>query len=474
MSKKPEKLRGNSHPTKSETRRDLLKRAIVGLAIGSSTAFGEASECHRRSVETFPRSRHPLRQPTVRIESVLRREDTVLRLGGNGDNWHMSWASDNCQYVSLCDGAGFEKQPREFYNSRLLAISGMPHDARFHDLPGYPRLSRPTQGNNDTRYYNFGTLAIDGYIYQFLSTINCPTGSREQQSCAGSLRFNGAKLIYSSDNGRSWRNQDGSTPVVWEHWNRRSRDTMVFFEEDQDAFSLLTVLQMGKNYKENVDGYIYVYAPNGNTEGTMNELVMLRVPKGKLLDRANYEYFAGRSSDGRAKWTRDIESRQVVHTFPRGWVNKLVHPYAWHPSVVYNAPLGIYMMVNWGMGTTSGGVWFGKPSYLGFWTAPNPWGPWIQVHEETAWLPENDTKARAYQPQIAPKWISADGKSLWLVWTDYQGADSEPMSQFWKESKLKADTRTVTEADVTRSAMMMRKHMPYYAFNLQRVDLVLG
>ena len=26
----------------------------------------------------------------------------------------------------------------------------------------------------------------------------------------------------------------------------------------------------------------------------------------------------------------------------------------------------------------------------------------------------------AYQPQISPKWIAADGKSFWLVFTDFQ------------------------------------------------------
>jgi hypothetical protein len=49
---------------------------------------------------------------------------------------------------------------------------------------------------------------------------------------------------------------------------------MAFFKEPGDGFSLLTVLQMGKDYERNEDGYVYVYAPNGNTEGTMNELVM--------------------------------------------------------------------------------------------------------------------------------------------------------------------------------------------------------
>ena len=44
-------------------------------------------------------------------------------------------------------------------------------------------------------------------------------------------------------------------------------------------------------------------------------------------------------------------------------------------------------------------------------------GPWTQIHEEPAWTPAADPGARASQPQIAPKWISDDGTSFWLVWT---------------------------------------------------------
>lgn len=463
------------------TRREFLKRtAAAGVVIATSLRTAIAAEDVANATAAPKRAKLT---SGARIKSVIRREQTLLRHGGNGDNWHMSWASDDRQYVSLCDGGGFADPPRTFYNSRMLAISGGPRAAEFHDVPGYPMLGAPTQGRKEARYYNFGTLALDGRLYQFLSTFNRPLRGDElaQPDFNDLVRFIGAKLIYSPDNGRTWRNQDGSTPVVWEPWDRRSRDTMAFFEEDQEAFSLLTVLQMGKNYEHNRDGYVYVYAPNGNTDGTMNELVMFRVPKAEILKRNAYEYFSGLKPDGSARWSKDIQARNPVHTFPRGWVNKLVHPYAWHPSVVYNAPLSVYMMANWGMGTgtdvdsLSGikapDLWFAKPSYLGFWIAPNPWGPWTQIHEETAWLPGGDAAARAYEPQIAPKWIAEDGKSFWLVWTDFQVTDKEAMKRYAEERK-QIDPNRYSEANVTQRITMMRKYMPYYAFNAQRVDLL--
>lgn len=371
----------------------------------------------------------------TKIRDIKRLKGTIYRTSGSGDNWHMTWANNDKQYVALCDGKGWQEIPGytgKSYNTRIYAICGdEPPDYAFEYIPGYPDLYSE-QSPNVNRYYGFGILALDGYIYHFLSTPNHPFGQPTP-------RFVGSKLIYSPDNGKSWENQNGS-PLQWERWSERNRENMIFFYEPDDAFSLLTVLQMGKNYEYNKDGYVYVYAPNGNIEGKMNQLVMFRVPKDKILVRDAYEYFVSKKPNGTANWSNDINARGVVHTFPAGWVNTKVHPYAWHPSVVYNAPLEKYMMVNWGMGCDSNGMWFGKPSYLGFWIAENPWGPWIQVYEETAWTPEGDEAARAYQPQISPKWIAEDGKSFWLVFTDFQIVDGK---------------------------------RPYYCFNCQKVEILV-
>jgi hypothetical protein len=373
----------------------------------------------------------------------------------------MSWAEDDSQVLALCDGSGFPGTSRGSYNSCLYRVTGSPPDqVRFADVPGYPELlSDASTPGGFSRYYCFGTLALDSGLYQYLSTPNVPFDRPDP-------RFVGAKLIYSPDDGATWCNQDGSSPVLWEWWDERSRQNMVFFEEPQECFHLLTLLQMGRNYEHNSDGYVYAYAPNGNTEGTMNELVMFRVPKDQILDRRAYEYFADCRSDG-ASWTPDINSRGVVHTFPPGWVNTKVHPYSWYPSVVYNAPLGVYLMANWGMGCAADGMWFDKPSYLGLWLAENPWGPWEQIHEETAWTPEDDLNARCYQPQIAPKWIAEDGKSFWLVWTDYQTVG---------HSDAEAELERLQEQGASPEELIEREAQlrPYYAFNVQRVELTTG
>ena len=374
--------------------------------------------------------------PAGRIKSLTRIDDTIRRFGGEGDNFHMSWAADDRMYFSLCDGRGFPGMPQKMYNSRMYSVVGSPPDVKFECMATYPDLinSGPREFS---RYYAFGTLALGNSLYQFLSTPRVPFNEPDP-------RFVGAKLIYSADGGKTWRNQDGSSPVRWEKWEDRSKRNMAFFQEDGEAFSLITVLQYGKDYQYNTDGFVYLYSPGGNTEDSMRQLVLARVPKDRIPDRTAYAFFAGREGDGEsggANWSPRVEDRAAVHTFPPGWVNKTLNPYAWQPSVVYYPATKQYLMANWGMGTGADGKWFAKPGYLGFWTAPRPWGPWTQVHEDASWTPGGDQGARCYQPQVAPKWIAADGKSFWLVWTDFQ---------------------------------LVNGKRPYYAFNAQRVDVELA
>lgn len=437
-------------------RREFIARtssAVIGAACLSSSALAVT----RSSV---------LNRQGLRIKSLALRDETIRRYTSvSGDNWHMTWGRDDLQYAGLCDGYGDFEPTRGMYNSRLISVEGSAEQAKFRDVPGYPVLLLPRPRAKETRYYNFGVIAVDGKLYQLLSTWPVPLTDPSPE-----WRFVGVKLIYSTDNGNTWRNQDGSTPVTWESPGNRSRDTtMLFYEEPQDTFSLVSILQMGKDYADNRDGYVYMYSPNGSTEGTMNQLVMLRVRKEQILNRNAYEYFAGMSLKGEAKWDRSLAGRAIVHTFPSGWVNKSLHPWAWLPSVTYNAPLGLYTMANWatGRGPASDFEWFAKPSYLGFWVARNPWGPWVQIYESTSWTPGSDAAARCYSPVIAPKWIGPDGKSFWLVWTDFQQKLSEHQVSRREEEikRLNRDEKLRAEADLWRA------NRPYYSFNVQRVDI---
>lgn len=414
-----------------------------------------------------------------RVKTVVRNDETVLRLCGDGAGHYMTWAADDRQYATILDGSGWPEFGRH-YCTRLFAISGNPQDARFQSVSGYPDMNMfDLLIDSGAAFYGSGALAVDGRIYQFLGTYDQPLVMADKATWA-SLHYNGAKLIYSPDNGRTWCNQDGSTPAQRDSRLSLSAETLAFFKEGESAaFTLLTFLQMGKDYQENRDGYVYVYSPNGITDDTFHELVMFRVPKAQICNRPAYEFFAGYGHAGEAKWAKDIKERRVVLSFPRGWGSQpgLARGWAWLPSVVYNQALGIYMMANGACGVAVGEApdYFAseqgtKPSYLGFWVASNPWGPWTQIYEETEWTPAGDTAARADAPHIAPKWIASDGKSFWLTWWD--GQPTRGFRPDAEEALLRA-IQSGDRDEFQRLRFQWRQYHPYFGLNAQRVELVM-
>ena len=435
--------------------------------LGKSLAIGLATLCDGYLSPAVAR-RSNLNQ-AMEVTRALPDDSSIMRLGGLGDGYKMTIAANGKQIVVVNDGTGWAPPPSTFYSTRLWEMQGEPETVRFEMLDGYPNVDRAAHPEGAPHYYGHGVIAIGQQMYQFLATLD----DAEDRP----RRWTGAKLIYSKDSGVTWHNQNGSSPVIWEDWDQQNSGSFPFFNEPDGCFSLLSFLQQGKAYAENRDGYIYVYGLNGSVDGLMNQLVMFRVRQNRLLDRSAYRFFAGHGRNGTARWSADIADRQPVHNFPLGWVNytnlfpgDLVVE-SWLPSVVYNAPLGMYMMASAGIGSAPDGTEFGKPSYLGIWVSKNPWGPWRQIHEDAAWTPGNDPGARAYAPQIAPGWVAADGKSFWLVWADLAGirefGRDEALVDAEMESASNASERTVIEAEI------LRRYMPGFSMNAQRVDLTL-
>jgi len=402
-----------------------------------------------------------------RIGQAIARDETIVRRKFHGDIFPLTWLSDGRQFSSLSDGYGWgvDAIDAAFYNTNGVWVTGGPLDSEFAYIPQYPSLviEDPVRA---ARYYGFSALAVDGVVYHFLS-------SAQEDSEAG-WGWNGVKVIYSKDGGRTWNNQNGTTPVRWEPVANRSRESLLFYKEPNFTFSLITHAQMGKDYSENADGYVYAFATNGNIDGAMNQLVLARVKKARILDRNAYEFFAGHTRLGNVMWEREISRRDIVHTFPEGWVNKPKRGQnvvqSWLPSVVYNAPLGLYMMASSGVGCPSSGDWFGdsRPSYLGLWVAAAPWGPWEQIYETKEWCPAGDKKARCYSPQISPKWLAADGKSFWMIWSDFQSVCSKSEDQ--EASRLMQEATSDSQRGKISKSHFVRCR-PYYGFNAQRFDL---
>lgn len=374
--------------------------------------------------------------------------DTLYRTDARGDNWCLTWAADDTQITSMDDGNWLGE--RTSYHNRLYRIRGDYDNFTREDLPGYPSFD---WGKGS--WFGYGIVAIDGALYSVISKT-------PRNSWSGPFR--GIKILQSTDNAATWGrvSRQGEVRMLApddEAKNEVTPGEMFFLEEfgltrDEIAaypFSFVDFVQHGQDNRAAQDDYVYIYSPEG---AYAHRLLLARVPRGEVGTRDAWEYFQQHEGDG-AAWTRDIHQRGVVHEFPEksskghyfGW-------YSWLPSVVWNEPLGVYLMVN---GGTYGGrdmtasdkdyfdAWMHtETGSLGFWWADKPWGPWKELFYDEYWIAD-DAANRTYQPKLSPKWISEDGRQMTLIWSDAQKNDqgrSHTVHYTWNQMRITIVTET--------------------------------
>src|SRR6185437_10857857 len=150
------------------TRRDILKHTSA-LALGV-TGLQQAAQAARR-----PAAPGSALNSGPRIQSVVRRDETIRRLGGLGDGYEMTWDDRDRQYVVVNDGTGWADKPKAFYNTRLWTLTGGSQDAIHEEVSGYPELNDTTRPADGAQYFGHGLLAVRGLLYQFLSTLDQTT-----------------------------------------------------------------------------------------------------------------------------------------------------------------------------------------------------------------------------------------------------------------------------------------------------------
>jgi hypothetical protein len=338
--------------------------------------------------------------------------DTLHREASSGDNWCITWGADDQQYAAMCDGRGWDPEA-PFYRTRTYRIKG--------DVDGFSvdMLDNFPLSGDGTPWFGYGLCAVDGTLYHFIS---------QTPKNHWSGPFLGTKLIYSPDNGESWFRHDAAdvsgkklstTPGSMFFWQE---DARTVHGETACVFSTLSFAQMGRNNGRARDDFVYVYSPDGPYTHHLN---MARVPRDTVTERGAYEFFSRRNSDGSAEWTKRIEDRGIVHTFPQKTGTDCFGWYSWLPSVVWNEGLGLFIMVTGGTYTGNTldmseyyhGWMHTKTGSLALYHAENPWGPWHRFFYDPYWTVDSDDN-RTYQPKLSPKWISEDGRDMVLIWSD--------------------------------------------------------
>src|SRR5262249_41625744 len=128
-------------------------------------------------------------------------------------------------------------------------------------------------------------------------------------------------------------------------------------------------------------------------------LVLARVHTNRIRQREEYEFFT-ETNGGTGQWTRDITARGHVFKYP-GHCERL--------DAVYDAGLGRYLLA----------LSFGHGKGWGIFDAPSPWGPWTSAFITGDWG-LGDTHGY----RLPSKWISADGKTIWMVFSGRKENDA--------------------------------------------------
>ena len=277
----------------------------------------------------------------------------------DSDNWPLTWGDDDLIYTAYGDGTGFDPKVPEKLSLGFARIEGGPSDPKGTNIRS---ATGEQKGNGPRGRKASGLLMIDGVLYMWARN-------------AGN-----AQLAWSGDHGRTW---------TWSDWKFTT------------GFGCPTFLNFGKNYGNARDEYVYVYSPDANDAyQPADRLVLARVRKDQIKDRAAYEFFAGMVLTTQPNWTKDIRRCGAVFQH----AGKCLRC-----TVSFDSGLNRYLLCQAG---SAGLVRAG----FGVFDAPEPWGPWTTVTYSSQWdVNPGDTAS------FPTKWMSADGKTLYLV---YSGDDS--------------------------------------------------
>jgi CubicO group peptidase (beta-lactamase class C family) len=289
-------------------------------------------------------------------------KETIVRKARGSDNWPLTWADDGHQYTAYGDGWGFEPFVPKKLGLGFARVEGDPADFTGVNVPS------PTgeqSGDGARAKKASGILCVGGVLYLWARN-------------AGN-----AQLAWSKDHGKTWR---------WADWKFTT------------SFGCPTFLNFGKDYAGARDDWVYVYSPDAESAyRPADRMVLARVPKGKVTERAAYEFFKGLDGGRRPLWSKEVADRGAVFTHKGR---------CYRSGITFDAGLKRYLWVQIIPGTEGKKADTRFEGGFGVYDAPEPWGPWTTVYFTEKWdVGPGDTAS------FPTRWMSGDGKAVHLVFS---------------------------------------------------------
>ena len=320
----------------------------------------------------YPKSQH--------IIGIVWDFQNQVRKAPGSDLWPVTWGADGHLYTSWGDGGGFDgTNDMGRVSLGFAKIEGSPEDFNPVNIwGGYDSKNTSTFKGKCA-----GIISVEGILYAW---INMQNGNPPD-----------VRLAWSEDFGKSWR---------LSKWK---------FSKKSDFFPA-TFLNYGKDNVDSRDDYVYSYGGKWiYAQGAEDHIYLIRVGKSAVRNRTEYSFFCGKDDNGAPVWTKDVNKRKPVFTDSNGVANSgLAH-------VVYNAKLKRYILT---VGHRSDKLFSvkGEVRSLGVFDGPEPWGPWTTIAYYDDWGGHGSGEALGYD--FPTKWISEDGKTMWMIYSSEEELDS--------------------------------------------------
>jgi hypothetical protein len=313
-----------------------------------------------------PVSGAPYPQSSVITGITWDNSTNVIRLASGSDNWPITWADDDSLYTAYGDGWGFDPKLPTKLSLGFAKVSGFPPSTSGTNI----RSVDEQIGDGASGKKASGMLMINRILYMWVRNAD--------------NNGNQCQLAWSTDYGINW---------TWSNWK---------FAE----FGYCTFINFGKNYSNSRDNYVYSVTPdqpsayrNANNLAA-DRFILMRVPVNEITNRNAYEFFTGVDNNGNPLWSLDILKRASVFNNPGR---------AYRSGISYNAALGRYL---WWQVIPDSGSDLRVSGGFGVYDAPEPWGPWTTVYYTEKWdVGPGETGS------FPTKWMSSDGKTLYLVFS---------------------------------------------------------
>jgi len=292
--------------------------------------------------------------------------ETVVRRARDGDNWPIAWADDDALYTTFGDGTGFPPKTEQKLSCGFARITGSAVDFKGTNI----RSEGEQLGDGRRGKKGWGLLSVGG-------TLNLWLGHADGQG-------GGAQLAWSRDHARTWTFAD---------WK---------FAE----FGLIGFVNFGRDYENARDEYVYAYSHDGARADTpADRFILMRAPKGRLTERAAWEFYAGSDRSNHPTWTSEASRRAGCFVNPDSCLRS---------AMTYHAGLGRYLWWQQ-VPQPKGHTDRGDTRFVGgfaVYDAPEPWGPWTTAYFTPHW-----DMGPGEHGDFPAKWAESDGRTLYLIFS---------------------------------------------------------